>query len=152
MRTFQLQIWSLRARLQDLVNGERRYSVSGSIVFEFHPHLMDAPDPKWFAEAIQEVDREFPWRDDVHPDVAYHARQFYLSNGEFKFHEFNNPPLQNLWFFIQHNWHNLRRPQVYAYEKYLAKLAEELSKKKIPYITEVRSVMEVVTATSFRIA
>jgi hypothetical protein len=37
----------------------------------------------------------------------------------------------------------MRRPQVYAYEKYLAKLAEELAKMELPDVVEVSYLIEI---------
>jgi len=46
----------------------------------------------------------------------------------------------------------MRKGQVYAYEKYLAKLAEEIAKLQLRGVTEVRSCIVVNAATSFKVS
>jgi len=148
MRTLTMENWILKNRFANFIGGERRYNMSGAIAFKFDWHTTE-PNLAQLAEAIREVDRMFPWHDDIHPDAGEFESIFYLGDGNVVVHNFHTP-LKVVWFSIHPKWDNLRKAQVYAYEKYLTKLAEELAKKKLSGIAEVRSVIEVRAATSFR--
>lgn len=152
MRTLTIESWILRNRFANFIGGERRYNVSGAIAFEFGWHTTE-PDLAQLAEAIREVDRTFPWHDDIHPDAREFESICYLSDGRI-FVQDIYPRRKVVWFSIYPTPQGgmLRKAQVYAYEKYLAKLAEELAKKKLSGIAEVRSVIEVRAATRFRAA
>jgi hypothetical protein len=52
-------------------------------------------------------------------------------------------PEMDCHFGIKPEFSNMRRPQVYAYEKYLAKLAEELAKMELPDVVEVSYLIEI---------
>ena len=147
MRTLTLQQWIVRSWFANLVGGERRYEVSGALAFEML-HYSSEHDLVAMKESIREIDAEFPWRDDIHPDVKFESIG-YLSNGEVVLHKYTKP-LKMVWFRIHPKWDNLRKGQVYAYERYLAKIAEELAKRFVGGVAEVRSVIEVRAGTSFK--
>jgi len=148
MRTLTLREWTVRNWFANLIGGERHYSVCGAFVFEMLHHNIE-PDLPAMAKAIREVDAEFPWHDDIHPDAGEFESVFYLSDGDVVVHNLNTP-LKVVWFHVYPKWDSLRKGQVYAYERYLAKLAEELAKRFSGAVTEVRSVIEVRAATSFK--
>ncbi|MBU6501072.1 MAG: hypothetical protein KGJ89_03015 [Patescibacteria group bacterium] len=143
--------WILENRLANLIRGERRYNVKGNIVFEIGHgcHNMEL-DLQQLAAAIREVDAMFPWHDDDIDSKMNHKSLFYLSGGRVVVHDLNGP-LKMVWFDLFTEYRDIRRSQVYAYEKYLAKLAEELAKKKFVGIAEVTSAIEVRTSRHFRV-
>ncbi len=148
MRTLTLQQWIVRNWFANLINGGRRYEVSGALAFEML-HYSFEHDFAAMRKAICEVDAEFPWRDDLHPDITFESIG-YLSNGNVVLHKYAKP-LKMVWFTIHPKWGNLRKSQVYAYERYLAKIAEELAKRFVDEVREVRSVIEVRSGTSFSV-
>lgn len=148
MRTLTLERWLLKNRIANFVGGDRRYNVSGAIAFELSWHTFE-PGLTLLAETIREVDRHFPWHDDPYPDTKFESIK-YLGEGKVVVHNFKTP-LKICWFTIVPGINNLRKAQVYAYEKYLSKLAEELSKSELVGVIEVRSIIEVRSVTNFRV-
>src|SRR3989338_197620 len=115
---------------------DRRYGVKGEIVFVFKPPL-ENPDLDALRSSIKEVDKP--------PSI------FYLGNGQVVVHNFH-PKEQHIWFSVHPRYDSMRRGQIYAYEKYLAKLAEELMKPKQNnyWPASVRSVITIKAVTSFK--
>ena len=152
----------MRATLRDFTNflmgvnvgdkpgEERHYNAKGAISFVLRWHT-DEPDLAKLAEEIREADRMFPWRDDFSPGAGQEKPEsiFYLSNGEVVVHNYTTP-VKIIWFGIVPKPDCLRKGQVYAYEKYLAKLAKELAEKKLSGIAEVRSLIEVRASTGYQ--
>ena len=139
--------WIQRNRIVDFFEGKRRYDVSGSIAFEFADYAFE-PDVAQLANEIREIDKLFPWRDNPNPRAESQSIR-YLSDGKIVIHNFHTP-LKVCWFHVYPVNKFIRKGQVYAYEKYLDKIAEELAKKKLPGVVEVRSVLEVHTISSFK--
>ena len=134
--------------VSDFVRGDRNYSMHGHIAFTFGPGKVEH-DLLKLQELIREVDRLFPWSDT--PSLGEEFKSIkYLSEGEVIIQNWSIPE-KHIWFSVFPGITCLRRGQVYAYEKYLSKLAEELAKKKILGVIEVRGVIEVGAATSFRV-
>lgn len=147
MRTFDM----LRT-LKNMVSsesGERKYTVSGSFAFQMSWHR-DRPDLTKFREAILEIDQLFPWHDDVCLGAGEPKGIFYVSDGKEVVQNWSIPE-KVCCFNVFPRYSSLRRGQVYAYEKYLAKIAEELAKRKLPNVCEVTSVIHVHSGTSFRV-
>lgn len=131
---------------------DRRYSVKGEIVFVFKPPL-ENPDLDSLRSSIKEVDKLFPWREDDVPEGAEEPPSiFYLGDGHVVVHNFH-PKEQHIWFTVQPRYDSMRRGQTWAYERYLAKLAEELMKPKQHsyWPASVRSVITIKASTSFKI-
>ena len=130
----------------------RHYGVRGEIAFVFKPPL-ENPDLDELRRQIREVDKHFPWKEDQIPEGAEQPPSiFYLGDGQVVIHNFH-PKEQHIWFTIQPRYDSMRRGQLYAYEKYLAKLAEELMKPK-PWNywpAEVRSMITIKAGTSFKL-
>ena len=147
MRTdLSVQAWKHRNKISNFLNGERHYRVEGHIAFEFVSHDRE-PDLHPLREAILEVDREFPWCDDVYPGVKFKSIHF-LNAGSITRN--NRTCIEyTAWFHIFPYQGNVRKGQVYAYEKYLAKIAEELSKRELPNVKSVRSGITMTAVTSF---
>jgi len=150
MRTQNLQKeidgWRLRNNIADWFGGERHYTVRGMIAFMFSSCEAEH-DLLQLRTAILEADRAFPWRDDIHPETV-NASIHYLSDGVIATDDFSTPE-KHCRFTIVPVWDNLRKGQVYGYEKYLNKLAEEIAKRGLPGVTEVRSVIGVRSTTSY---
>ena len=148
----ELQRWTMRNWFANLVGGERRYEVSGAIAFETTYHDVRS-DLDRLRNAILEIDAEFPWRDDIHPDAGERKSIHYLGGGNVVIHNFA-VPIMLVWFSVHPKWEMLRKSQIYAYEHYLAKLAEELAKRfaESSLFSEVRSVIEVRAVSSFKTA
>ena len=144
MRTFRIS-----EAFKNVVSGERKYGVSGSFVFQMSWHEY-RPDLAEFKRAILDMDQLFPWYDDVCPGSGRTKDVFYVSDGEEIVHNWSVPE-RVCWFNVCPRYQSLRRGQVYAYEKYLAKIAEELAKRKLPNVCEVRSIINMYGGTSFRV-
>jgi hypothetical protein len=143
----QEQRWLFKNRILNLVSGKRRYTVEGHIVFVFRPPK-DMFHDVCLQQAIMDTDKQFPWKDDVHPDAKREGESiFYLGDGHATWED---GLVTSCSFMINHRWDNLRRNQIYAYEKYLAKIAEECAKKKPLGSAEVRAVLEVRSVSSFK--
>ncbi len=130
---------------------ERRYSVGGDIVFEFTPAPGRECFPEVLAElrvALKSVNRAYPWKDRNDYDGTDAPSFSHLSDGQSTYHNFSTPEL-HVWFHIIPGIDNVRKSQIYAYEKYLEKLAEELSKKELGAMS-VRSVFRVGSGTTFK--
>ena len=131
---------------------DRRYGVKGEIVFVFKPPL-ENPDLDALRSSIKEVDKLFPWKEDDVPDGAEKPPSiFYLGDGQVVVQNFH-PTEQHIWFSVHPRYDSMRRGQIYAYEKYLAKLAEELAKPKPHgyWPASVRSVITIKASTSFKL-
>jgi hypothetical protein len=147
MRTLVQKQRPFWERVTDRLSGGRHYNVAGSINFVFDDHTVE-PNLEQLAKAICTVDLEFPWRDDLDPGRD-HAGLGMLLIPNVIVHNWSTPE-KVCWYSLAHL--RLRMPQAYAYEQYLAKLAKELSKRHIPNVTEVRSVIEMTGATYFKVA
>ena len=138
--------WPCRAVFE---RSGRHYDVSGAIAFELLFHSTE-PDLAAMAKAIRDIDYWYPWMDmDATPSSGEYKSIFHLSDGHVVTHNFNTP-LKIVWFSIHPMSGHMKKSQVYAYEKYLAKLAKELAKQFAGAVTEVRSVIEVRASTSFK--
>ena len=130
---------------------ERRYSVEGYIVFEFTP----APGRElpWMnlhdlRIAIKQAIRLHKWKD-FNDHTGEEAGSFsYLSDGDdYQYHNIT-PPELHVWFHIKPGIECVRKSQVYAYEKHLEKVAEDLAEnnpqgaKSVRYVFRVGSVKE----------
>lgn len=133
----------------------RKYSVSGMINFK----MSSAPDETNFGELkklIIEIDKLFPWKDELSKseEKARRGREsasiFYISKGKEFINNWHNPE-KNICFHIFTEGGSLRKAQIYAYEKYLAKLAEELAKRKPTGVAAVSCVVKIVTTAEFTV-
>ncbi|MBI4158351.1 MAG: hypothetical protein HY505_01905 [Candidatus Yanofskybacteria bacterium] len=135
--------------LEVITGTQRRYTVDGDIVFVFRPpHDFTPQCFEMLRDAIVFVDRKFPWKDTNDHDGTEVSDIRYLGDAHVVIHNFN-PQEQHVWFWIVPHYDSMRKSQLYAYEKYLAKLAEELNKKRFFRSDSVRSVFRVVSSTSF---
>jgi hypothetical protein len=113
---------------------QREYSVSGCISFVTTDQSFE--DLNALEDAITTVDRQFPWKD----DFSSQSEKYVLNIGK-------NSTSTSGWtipetivdFPVDRRHNSLKRGQLYAYEKYLAKIAEELAKMNLPRIKEVHS-------------
>lgn len=133
---------------------ERRYGVKGEIVFVFKPPL-ENPDLDALRQSIKEIDKLFPWKEDEAPEGAEESPSiFYLGDGQMVVHNFHpKEQEQHICFVVQPRYDSMRRGQLYAYEKYLAKLAGELMKPNLNnyWPASVRSVITIKAVTSFKL-
>ncbi len=140
---------SINGLLQAMKSDERRYTVEGDIVFAFTPAREDLT-PQCFEilrNDIAFVDKKFPWKDTNH-DGTEVTEMRYLGEARVTVHNFN-PKEQHVFFRVVPCYDCLSKGQLHAYEKYLAKLAEEVFKIGSFKPTSVRSVFRVVSSTSF---
>ena len=137
---------TLTEKVRSVFGSERRrYSVEGTIMFVFNSPLKN-PDLTTFRQAIEEVDRCFPWLDDDLPK-GFGLNHIRLNEGRVVLE--GNGSEQKILFSIHP--YSLRSGQLYAFERYLAKLAEKLMKPK-PWEywpTEVRSEITIRATTRF---
>ena len=149
MRTFA-QTSGIQNVIRNLFHTKDSHShhVEGRLAFVFAHHLAET-SLQLLREAILAVDSEFPWKDfnyygDPYPSIRM------LSDGEALIHNYTTPE-KWCWFSIFPGHQSLKRSQVYAYEKYLMKLAEELAKRRLPNVAQVRNVMQVTTGSTFTV-
>lgn len=127
---------------------KRHYEVSGALAFEMVNTA--SPDLSAMAKAIRDLDYWYPWMDN-HPSPSGEVKSIgHLSDGEVIAHNFKTEPGKIVWFSIEPPCKHLRTSQVYAYERYLAKIAKELAKAFQGAIIEVRSIIDIKAATSFK--
>ena len=139
MRTFLRSI--------GLVNDRRDHAVCGTIGF-ISSLCGNEPNLAELRQAILNVDARFPWTDDsLRPDEE-HESIHYLSAGEVGTDGWGEKKI--CWFYIFPTREYVRKGQVYGYEKYLAKLTEELAKMNIPDIQHVRCTIEVRSTMDFK--
>ncbi len=125
------------------------YEVGGKICFVCLAKPTETETHR-FEKAIRQVDRQFPWRDD---------RPIVSSNNICLSHPSYTPPARSSSEEEEHGYcfktslvGNLRRGQVYAYEKYLAKLAEELATLELgEKLIAVYCFLRITTAHTFEI-
>ena len=104
----------------------RKYDVSGSIVFRLVPGVVN-PDINFLRGVIVATDKLFPWKDytgigELRPSIKY------LTDGEVVVHNFHLPE-KVCWFYI-HPPFPLNKGQLHAYEMYLEKIAEVISSRR----------------------
>ena len=133
---------------------ERHYSVEGNIVFEFTP----APGRElpWLALhnlriAIKQALRLHPWVDANDYDGVVAPSFSHLSDGSYQYHNIN-PTELHVWFRIVPGIECVRKSQVYAYEKHLQKIVEELANRNPQGATSVRSVFRVRSVKFFKVS
>jgi hypothetical protein len=133
------------------VKGPRLYTVRGAIVFIFKPPVgMESGIRRILRGIIEEVDEKFPWKDEDIPNKTGFKSIFYLCEGHSVIQNFSTQE-QHIWFTIVPQYDSMRRPQLYAYEKYLTKLAEELSRRLDLRPCEVRAALEIrISSRTFR--
>jgi len=132
---------------------ERRYSVEGEIVFEFTP-AMARECPKGLARDLQDevraTDLLYPWKDKSDYDGAEVPSIGFLGEGQNQYHNVSTPEL-HVWYRIVPGIQGVRKGQIYAYEKYLEKLAEKLAFRCNAHgATSVRSVFRVGSVKFFK--
>ena len=98
--------------------------------------------------AIQKIDAEFPWQDEPLRGEPYMSIS-YLSEGEVVVHECNTPANKVCWFELYPH-RDLKRSQLYAYEKYINNLGEKLKKSNISGIDHVNVVFRVSKVEIFK--
>lgn len=133
-------------------NDERRYTVEGQIVFEYDDsrealELCLQQLRSW----IEVTDRKFSWKDKSIYDADQITKPRYISEGQITRHNAKGFG-QHVRFTIVPHYDCLSKGQLHAYEKYLAKLAEELSKKNLFGAISVRSIFKMTSVTNFKTA
>jgi hypothetical protein len=131
---------------QEKKEERREYSVSGCISFMTTDQSF--VDLNALKEAITTVDRQFPWKD----DFSSQSEKYVLYIGESSSSTSGYTIPETIVDFPVDRRHNsLRRGQLYAYEKYLAKIAEELAKMHLPRIKEVHSQIKIQRTKVFKV-
>lgn len=114
---------------------DRPYEVDGTIFF-----ILDSADAELdlsvLRQVIVEVDQLFPWKDE-HPFTGEKFKSIkYLSEGKSKVDKWA-VPVKTCFFNIYPGFERLTKGQLHAYENYLAKIAEELFKRKLSHVASV---------------
>ena len=147
MRVHDMLKWETRNSLANKLDGERKYDVTGRICFNL---IRARAYPAAYRAMIENVDRDFPWRDDVHPDWHRDFKSIKdLSDGEVVTDNLPGDPTR-VWFEIR-PYCKMRKSQVYAYEKYMEKLAIELAKMKFEGLESVGYGVEVITMSQIEV-
>jgi hypothetical protein len=135
MRTLQ----NAQRTITKAIYGERKYDVNGDICF--HVDWYEAePDLAKLRQAITDTDQRFPWHDARGTGEPLPSIKF-LSDGQVVVHNWSVPE-KLIWFTIYPPF-GMHRGQVYAYEKYLEKISEELARLGLPHISAVHSVIAI---------
>ena len=108
---------NIKNRITFAVYGEVKYHVSGEILI--HMSSGAEPDLCEIDQKIKNTDATFPWHNDDENCVMGYKHYDVEVTVEGPVHKRATCSLSV----------NLRKGQIYAYERYLATLAEELSKK-----------------------
>jgi hypothetical protein len=139
----------MRTFLRDigLIHDRREYGINGTIGFIYSMYEKEPPDPSELRRAILKIDARFPWSDDPRPDERYKSIK-YISDGEVSLTGWGGKKV--CWFHLYPTREWVRKGQVYGYEKYLAKLADELAKLNLPKIQNVRCTFEVHSTMDFK--
>ena len=103
---------------------KRNYAVKAHISFVFTSAHMGGLTPYSLRLLIQEADRRFPWVDSD-PKPFNQESIGYLSEGELVVHRFSNSN-SCCYFNFEPPHSSVRKGQVYAYEKYVERLGQEL--------------------------
>ncbi len=154
MRTTLLEKMGLRKKLE-MKNPEekekRNYIVTGEIIFKLAVH--DEPiNDKWLRWAIGEVDRKFLWKDSSPLKEAADLESEPIGNLQrlgdgIKYNHIFGVSMCFWRFKLWPEQQRLMKSQLHAYEKYLATLAEELSRMNIPNIAQIKSRLTIETTT-----
>jgi hypothetical protein len=121
----------------------KRYSVTGYIRFDFvfrSDRKTNLPDAKTLRQAIFDTDRSAPWKYVGSPKSIQ-----YLGPGAWIDCQSNDVCI----FQIEPPNRTLTQEQMYAYEKYLAVLADTLAKMGIPGVESVICSIEASTSQRF---
>lgn len=134
--------------LNELECMRRGYCVTGQIGFWLTSGDIEV-DQKTLRDAIVEVDNLFPWKD-VMPPLANepHKSIYYLGDGHEVTHN-EKVPEKVWWFCIVPSRQDMRKGQLYAYEVYLANIAQQLSFMNLPGVSKVNSLVETVSTQYF---
>jgi hypothetical protein len=142
---------NLATWLGNAIKGRRKYFVSAQISFKVRCP-MQASDLAKLREAIFKFSRTFPWFGDEFADKRSDVRVRHTDETRIA----SQSPLIDETYVSYDITHNdgrwMRRDQVYAYEKYLAKLAAALATMHLPNVREVRSTVKTEASTSFEAA
>lgn len=126
---------------------ERRWEVTGQLLFDFR-FIIGEPDLDLVKNRIREIEKQFPWCDNSFSNAedAEHLSECEIT--------IDDPRLRPYWkicrFHIHPHNKMLKKGQLYAYDKHLTRLAEELTKRYVPGLVEVRSILEVRTESIFK--
>lgn len=136
MRTDNIRL--LKDQVSTFIGGDRSYSVEGYINFKFVSAEFE-PNLEALERAIREVDARFPWKDEMPPlsNEAFESIR-YITTGRIRVNNWTVPE-KDCSFCIHPGRSDVRRSQIYAYEKYLDKLSQELAQMKIRGVEVVRS-------------
>lgn len=127
---------------------DRSCEVSGTINF-WYPYKIDHEAIAYLREAIIDLDREFPWKDSHFIPGSPLAESIgFMSGANVREHDLPPEARHTCTFTIVPGIKHLRTSQVYAYERYLWRLASEL-KAKIKWVTRVDCVLNMTSISSF---
>lgn len=134
----------VKGLFKDSVKPVKRYTITGYIRFDFvfRWNQVDVPPPldaNILREAILEADKSAPWKGDEHRSIQY------LGPGAWVNCQCNETCV----FQIEPPNKVLTQAQMYAYEKYLAVLADKLTKMNIPGVESVISALEASSSQRF---
>jgi hypothetical protein len=111
---------------------QREYSVEGRIRFYLSIQDPDSTDKGFFKQAIQDVDKKFPWQDH---ELAQKESYKFLSDGKTATDNYHSGG--TICSFTIAPWGSLRQTQLHAYEKYLQRMTDSLARMKLPKVTKI---------------
>lgn len=130
---------------------DRDYGAEGEIRFwlDYCIDEEDAFDVTPLQSAILEIDRQFPWLDEVLPYDTYRSVR-YISAGQVLTHR-NNPPNRTVsCCFKLVPYRSMRRNQIHAYERYLYNIGQMLANMQILGVIEVEVLPRWYTNRTFK--
>jgi len=145
--------------VRSVVGDEKyRYHVQGQLCFVMVPGIArEVVERKveWFRWSIVNIDKRFPWRTELNPTQIKSGAEVpesihHLSPGEVVIHNFSTPE-HHVWFRISTFYNCMSNGRAYAYEVYLANIAEELSKRGLPAVDSVRSNITITSIRNFKV-
>lgn len=116
---------------------QRYYGAEGSICLEFASADIK-PELPALRQMILEIDAQFPWRATNGLGEEQESIR-YLDDGTVVVHNFHTP-IKMCWFRIMPTF-KMQKGQLHAYEKYLDKIAEELSVRQIKGLKGTHAIM-----------
>jgi hypothetical protein len=129
---------------KETVRPVKKYSITGYIRFDFihkWERKTELPDATMLRQAVRDADESAPWKADEHQSIRY------LGPGAWIDCQANETCI----FQIQPPFSVMTQPQMYAYEKYLAVLADKLTRMNILGLESVICAIEASTSQRFMV-
>jgi hypothetical protein len=142
----------VRTLKQIFERSEREYSVEGAICFEMVSGEPGKPaELEFLRTAILDADKKFPWQDEADSGDGPKVESIHYLGQADEAIDNTNPRQRRVWFSIHPFYTQMRQSQTYAYDRYLAKIAQAVAKSPDwrGIVREVRSISRVSKMSRF---